>query len=128
MNTVESQVARILPVTVAVLGICLVGCSSRPEQRETRTPATAQSPQTQPQRYDLRGKVVSIDKSAKKLTVDHENIPGFMGAMTMPYPVKDERLLENLTPGDQVTANVVSSGVEFWLENIAVVKPSMPAR
>ena len=36
---------------------------------------------------------MAIDKVNKKLTVDHEAIPGFMGAMTMAYPVKDEQLL-----------------------------------
>ena len=45
-----------------------------------------------------------------------------MGAMTMPYPVKDERLLENLSPGDQVAAQVVATKDSFWLENIVVAK------
>ena len=62
---------------------------------------------------------MSIDNSGKTLTVDHEAIPGFMGAMTMAYPVKDVHLLDHLSPGDQATAKVVSSGGEIWLENIA---------
>jgi Cu/Ag efflux protein CusF len=106
-----------LPLAMTALFLGLVACSSQPKPTEAQTPA--QSPQTQLQRYDLKGKVVSVDKSAKKLTVDHEAIPGFMGAMTMPYPVKDEHLLDNLSPGDQVTAKVVSGAGEFWLENIA---------
>jgi protein SCO1/2 len=81
-------------------------------------------PQSQPQetkRFPLHGKVVSIDKAQKKLEVDHDAIPGFMGAMAMPYPVKDERLLEGLAPGDEITAQVVV-GDGVWLENIVVVK------
>ena len=36
-------------------------------------------------------------------------------------PVKDKHLLDNLSPGDQVTAKVVSGGGQFWLENIATI-------
>ena len=91
-----------------------VGCTAAPPQ-EASSVASG--------RYDLKGKIVSVDKSAKQLTVDHEAIPGFMGAMTMGYPVKDERALDGLSPGDQVTAKVVSSNGSYWLEDIAVVKP-----
>ena len=80
--------------------------------------AAAEAPAA-PVRYDLRGKVVSVDKANKSLTVDHEVIPGFMGAMTMPYAVKDEHLLDNLKPGEQVTAKVVATTNEYWLEDIA---------
>jgi Cu/Ag efflux protein CusF len=47
-----------------------------------------------------------------------------MGAMTMAYPVKDEQLLDNLSQGELVTAKVVSTGSEYWLEDIAHAKPS----
>jgi protein SCO1 len=73
-------------------------------------------------RYDLKGKVVSVDKPGKRLTVDHEAISGFMGAMTMAYPVKDERALDNVSPGDKVTAKVVSSSGSYRLENISLIK------
>jgi hypothetical protein len=37
--------------------------------------------------YDFKGRVVSKVSETHTLVVDHENIPGFMAAMTMPYPV-----------------------------------------
>jgi Cu/Ag efflux protein CusF len=119
-----------LMVSVAVVTLCsgLVACSSPPQQGDAPASAPAQSPQTPPKRYDLKGKVVSIDKPGRKLTVDHEAIPGFMGAMTMAYPVKDEHLLDNLSPGDQVTAKVVSTSGAFWLDDIVTVNPGTPAK
>jgi protein SCO1/2 len=114
-----TRTSRLLAMTLAGLCVGLVACSSPPKQSDAQAPAAAPPQQTQAQRFDLTGKVVSIDKAGKKLTVDHEAIPGFMGAMTMAYPVKDEHLLDNLSPGDPVTAKVVSTGSEFWLENIA---------
>jgi Cu/Ag efflux protein CusF len=115
--------------------LCAAACSSEPAKTETppasqtATPpaAQAQPSASQPTRYNLDVKVVAIDKSAKQLTVDGKDIPGFMSAMTMPYAVKDLHLLDNLKPGDQISASVVSTGSEFWLENI-VVKPGAPAK
>jgi protein SCO1/2 len=75
---------------------------------------------SQPVRYDLKGKVVAIDRSARRVTVDHEAIPGVMGAMTMAYPVKDAHALDALSTGDEVTAKLVSSDGTYWLEDISV--------
>jgi len=84
---------------------------------------TACAPQTeQPKRFELKGKVVNVDKSQNILEVDHEAIPGFMGAMSMPYHVKDPHLLEDLAPGDEITAEVVVGGGAAWLENIFILK------
>jgi protein SCO1/2 len=75
-------------------------------------------------RYRLKGTVVQIDKSQQHLVINHEEIPGFMAAMTMPYPVVDARALDQLSPGDQITADVVVTPNEIHLEHIVVVKKS----
>jgi hypothetical protein len=77
MNGTGTRSALPLSLTMTALCLGLVACSSQPKPTEAQTQTQTQSPQTQPQRYDLRGKVVSVDKSGKKLTVDHEAIPGF---------------------------------------------------
>lgn len=99
-------------MTVALLFVG-TGCSE-PPRPEPSLSASA--------RYDLQGKVVSVDRSAKQLTVDHDAIPGFMGAMTMAYAVKDERALETVSPGDEIMAKVVSGDGSYWLAEIAVTK------
>jgi protein SCO1 len=107
-------------ILIAIVGLCggLFGCGGEPRQKNS-APQKTQASESQPARYDLKGKVVAVDKDGKRLTVDHEAIPGFMGAMTMAYPVKDEHLLDNLAAGDQVTAKVVANGADYWLEDIA---------
>lgn len=70
--------------------------------------------------YDLKGKVVSIDKQGKMVNVDSEAIPDFMSAMTMPYKVKPEGELDKLHPGDVITADLLVQDEGAWLENIAV--------
>ena len=71
-------------------------------------------------RYHLKGKVVSIDKQGKMANIDSEAIPDFMGAMTRPYNVKPESQLDQLKPGDAITADVVVQDEKAWLENIIV--------
>ena len=112
---------RSLTRSIAAVGlyIGLTGCTSRPQQSAAPAQPASQPAPAEQQKFDLKGKVVSIDKSGKTLTVDHEAIAGFMGAMTMAYPVKDEHLLENLSPGEQITAKVVNGSGGFWLEDIA---------
>ena len=52
------------------------------------------------QRYPLEGKVVEVDVAGRKITIAHEDIPGFMPAMTMPFVVleKDAALLQAWAP------------------------------
>jgi protein SCO1/2 len=74
--------------------------------------------------YRLRGKVVSTNPSAGEVTLNHEAIPGFMSAMTMPYRLKDPNILSELHPGDVITADVLvsqSSDADFFLDHIVVV-------
>jgi protein SCO1 len=72
--------------------------------------------------YTLKGKVISANPEAKQIIVDGEAIPGFMDAMTMPYRVKDGKLIEGIGFGDEITADVVVDGNDFWLEKVVVVK------
>jgi protein SCO1/2 len=75
-------------------------------------------------RYHLSGTIVQVDKAQNHLVVDHKEIPGFMAAMTMPYPVASAENLDQLSPGDQITADVVVTPSEIHLEHIVIVKKS----
>lgn len=75
------------------------------------------------QRYDLKGKVVSVDKAGRKVAVDHEAIPGFMEAMVMDFTLKDRDALEVVGPGDRIQATlVVADDGGAWLENPMITK------
>ncbi|MCI0662714.1 MAG: copper-binding protein, partial [Acidobacteria bacterium] len=73
-------------------------------------------------RSELRGRVESLDFNRKRVTVAHEEIKGYMEAMTMSFAVKDENVLRELKSGDQVQATLVydSSTNLSWLEDIKV--------
>jgi protein SCO1/2 len=50
-------------------------------------------------RYNVRGMVLRVDAADKTLVVSHERIEGLMDSMTMPFEVRDERLLHGVGPG-----------------------------
>ncbi len=56
--------------------------------------------------YQLTGQVLAINQETKQILVKHEDIPGFMPAMTMPYSVSDPALLKDRAVGDLVTATL----------------------
>ena len=78
------------------------------------------------QRFDLRGKVVGIDKNAGTVTLAHEAIPGYMAAMTMDYPLKDKWAFDILKPGQTLHATLVVASDRAWLEGIVITEEAKP--
>ncbi len=78
-----------------VLSVCLLvtaaACGTAPERRT----------------FTLQGQVQSLDMPRKLVIVKHEEIKGFMPAMTMPYEAEDAKALESLAPGDLINASLV---------------------
>ena len=79
--------------------------------------------------YKLRGKVISTDAARGEVTVNHQAIPGFMDAMTMPYKLKDASIVSELHPGDVITADLLVSqdaDADYLLDHIVVVAQAKP--
>ena len=98
----------------------LAGCHADPNQA-----ASQQNFKT----YKLRGKVVSTDAARGEVTLNHEAIPGFMEAMTMPYKLKDPSVLSELHPGDRITADLELSqdpNADVLVDHIVVVAQGRP--
>jgi len=57
--------------------------------------------------YQLTGQVLVVKTETNEVLVKHEDIPGFMPAMTMPYVVHDPALLKDRVAGDLITATLV---------------------
>ncbi|HSS19276.1 MAG TPA: SCO family protein [Pyrinomonadaceae bacterium] len=72
--------------------------------------------------YDLKGKIVSVDKSTRSVTVAHEDIKDYMPGMTMPFSVKDDWVLEIASPGKQITATLIVDGAQSWLEDVVLTE------
>jgi Cu/Ag efflux protein CusF len=66
----------------------------------------ASAQQGAPKEHAFKGKVEKVDPKAKTLTVNGENVEGWMAAMTMTYSVDKEDVLAKVKAGDQITAKV----------------------
>lgn len=74
------------PRIVCVLLLAAVGCRRAPEGR----------------RYALTGQVLAVHAERDELLLRHDDIPGFMPAMVMPFTVRDPAIPPGLRPGDLV--------------------------
>jgi protein SCO1/2 len=71
--------------------------------------------------YLLAGRVVSKVPATRTIVVDHDEIPHFMAAMTMPYPVAEGVDLSGVEPGDRIRADLdVKPDGEYSLIRISV--------
>jgi protein SCO1/2 len=80
-------------------------------------------------RFDLKGKVLAVEREKHLVTVSHEDIKGHMPAMTMPFTVPSESDLQILAPNDEITATLVIDGSHSWLEDLIITRqsPTAPA-
>src|SRR5437660_11021999 len=100
----NSGVARVASGALAALMIVgLVSCSHRLKDE---------------QRFQLKGRVVNVDKRGSAVTIAHEPISGYMEAMMMPFKLKDSSLLNVMADGDRVQATLVVAGARSWLEDV----------
>ena len=68
--------------------------------------------------YQLVGQVLAVRPETSEILVRHEDIKGFMPAMTMPYRVKDAALLKDRAAGDLITATLTVEPELAWLSAI----------
>lgn len=77
-------------------------------------------------RYHLEAEVISVQAPRGLITVKHGEIPGLMPAMTMQYEVEDPRQIEDMKPGDKITADLVVSESKGRLEKVTLVSRGAP--
>jgi protein SCO1 len=104
---------RLLIATILLLQLLLSGCGHRESTPEKR--------------FDFTGRVVSVDRKDGVATIAHEEIPGYMSAMTMPFKVKEEWALKVLAPGQRIRGTLVVRGLDSWLEGLTITQSPSPA-
>ncbi len=71
--------------------------------------------------YTLQGQILSVQADRKEAVIRHEEIQGFMSAMTMPYNVVDAKEYAGLTAGDLITASLIVEPTRAYLEKVKKV-------
>ena len=107
-----------LPVVGLVL---LVASCERKSPDAARTAAPASVNRTNQQVFQVKGVIVELKPAEKSVRIQHEAIPGYMEAMTMPFDVKDTNELSGLEAGDTVAFRMIVTEKEGWIDQIKKV-------
>ncbi|HYG12278.1 MAG TPA: SCO family protein [Pyrinomonadaceae bacterium] len=111
-KTVTSRRKLLLALIVAACAI-LAGCSSTPDESGAR-------------RYELKGKIISFNKAQQQVVIQHEEVPGLMEAMTMPFTLREDSAFDVMRVGDQIQATLVVNDERTRLEN-PIITQAIPA-
>ena len=99
---------RILAILSFTTVVLLTSCSQAgtvPSGNSVSNSATVET-----HTYKSVGIIKSVDTASGKVTVDHEDIPGYMPPMEMTEPVADRAMLDILKPGDKVEFDLLREG------------------
>jgi len=95
---------------LAMLAFLLLGIAACEEKVEESKTATTT--------YNGIGVVTEIDREAGTITISHQEIPGFMAAMTMRFPVKEKNLLKEIVLEDSIHFTITKTDTDFFVSQI----------
>jgi protein SCO1/2 len=67
--------------------------------------------------YPLQGQILAVTPDAKEANIKHDEIKGFMPAMTMPYKAREPEF-KGLAPGDLISATLVVLSNDAYLKGV----------
>jgi protein SCO1 len=96
-------------ILTGYLALALLGCG-RPTDKDAGT-----------EHYATRGVVRGFSPDRSMIEIQHENIPGFMPSMTMPFVARDPKEIANLKTGDAISFRMAVTQKDFWIDNVKKV-------
>lgn len=90
-----------------IAGLALAACSESPH------PAVSSQ-----QTYEVRGILQSINFAEQSAMIEHEEIPDYMPAMTMPFNVRSIGEIAPFSAGDRLEFLLVVTDTTSWIEGI----------
>jgi Cu/Ag efflux protein CusF len=98
-------------VLVRILSTVLVASSLLgASARCSRPAASAAADAAAAPAYSANGTVRSVDTAAKTMLIAHDEIPGFMKAMTMEFDLRDAEQAKGLARGDRIAFTFTDEG------------------
>lgn len=110
---------RVVTIIALFQALFFVGCGEKTavSGSSSSTANTNNAAATNRTVYHTRGVVREI-VSPTRARIQHEAIPGYMPAMTMPLDAKNPNELANLKQGDAIAFDLVVTGDDGWIENV----------
>ncbi len=109
---------RTLTISLILVSLTSVLACSKNADGASAAP-TSSTLSAKPKRYDARGVIKAFAEGKKSVNIAHEEIPGFMKAMTMPFDVSSPAVLDGLKEGDAVEFSFTEeSGGSLLIQSI----------
>jgi protein SCO1/2 len=71
--------------------------------------------------HPVRGLVLAVDPTRSSVTVSHEQIPGYMDAMVMPFTVRDPKQIAAVRPGDRIAFRLNVRDERSWIDRLQLL-------
>jgi len=119
-----------LALVLLVLGLASIISCTAPDTDAPAADAPAaaapsttdqESPATETTTYTAEGTVRSVTPSGRHVMIRHEDIPGFMPAMTMPFEVADTLTVDHLERDHRIRFTFEASAADHALTAVTVL-------
>ncbi|HET9137020.1 MAG TPA: copper-binding protein [Candidatus Kapabacteria bacterium] len=103
----KNQVFYVVMLAFAPMMLGSCGKSTKKETpaldtgQVSQTPSAANSTKETEKIYTVFARVTAIDEKNGAITIDHEKIEGYMGAMEMPYAVANPAIFKEIKVGSK---------------------------
>ncbi len=68
------------------------------------------------------GKVREIVADGHLAIIVHDEIPGFMTAMTMSFELREDSIRNAISNGDSISFQVSFDGIDAWISRVTVIQ------
>ena len=99
---------------IPILLVAFAGC--KPESKPSAAAPAPAAPGTNA--YFVQGVVMELKPDGKTALIQHEEIPGYMQAMTMPLTVKETNELANIKEGDKISFRMLVTETDGWIDQV----------
>lgn len=101
---------------IFILGLTVLAVSCATKNPVLPPPVPAAAPTQQV--FQVKGTIIELLPAEKSVRIQHEAIPGYMPAMTMPFDVKDTNELAGLEAGDGISFRLTVTEKEGWIDQL----------
>src|SRR5437870_1795254 len=113
-NRVKKWPWRQVLCAIAGVGILLSAC----EQRANDSIAQTSGSNAALRSFEARGVIRQLRPDTDSVVIQHEAIPNYMDAMTMPFKARTGAELKGLREGDVVSFRLQVSETQSWIDRI----------
>jgi mono/diheme cytochrome c family protein len=109
---------KLVLITSVICALFLIGVSCRSNENSNQKKSSNETEKQETQTYKSTGTIKDIDLEKATITIDHEDIPGYMSAMKMTETVSDKKMLEELKVGEQIDFEIERTGSRVIITKI----------